>query len=340
MAILAGWIMSHEAWKNGIVWNNDYAFTQNPERSGLHGMFHEQQYEFNKALFGESFAKSEWVQTLTFSALSQQLSNWIFGTQSVRSNAIQGLFTDNGFSGSSVRNMHKGGGWFGSSRDWQEFAALPEGFDAAFDGMYQTIKGSLLDLGLLFSDNTLAAKLTNFRMSVYSITDGKSFNQVAIEVSDSLLEQMGRSLFPSIDTLKKTASADGKTLAENWNQAFTRITQESLAVSRVVSLMGDTMSSVFGQNNTDGILKASDGLVQLFGTIDSFNSSFNAYYSNFYTGYEQVTQAWKDMAAGFTDIGITDMPTTRAQFRALVDSLDLNTEGGRSTFKSLMSLQG
>lgn len=274
----------------------------------------------------------QWGNLIIGSLFGGWLQNGMFGKERSTGSQFKGTFSESsqGFTGQYGINMKKTGGLFSSSKEWTDWYGLPTEVDSVMDTLYKRVRSSFIVLGETFDDTSLDEKLNGFvyRFNIAS-TDMKT---VADSVSNGLSKAMGDILTPSVSALMKTG--------ESWTTAFQRIMVEANSVSRVISLMGDTMSGVFGRNNLDNVLKTSDALVQLFGALDTFNSSFGAYYANFYTGNEQITQAWKDMAAAFGYAGITNMPTTRQQFRTMVDSLDLNTESGRSTFKSLMSLQG
>lgn len=334
-AIVAGWYMSSEAWKNGIRWDNTYGFTENPTQSGLHGALHQSQYDANKALFGKDFAESEFMQTITFSALSQQFSNMIWGGayKPTGISSVRGTFSeaDGGFTGQSGMEYRKSGGWFGSAKNTVQWKTVGNEFDAMMDGMYQSVRNSLLMAGAAFDDNSLLDKIRGF---TYTINEANTNNMKGSFAAwtEQVAQELGQIMFPSVGGLVKS----GETM---WSQVFARVINEANAVGRVFDYMGKTLSGVFGRDNADGILRASDNIVQLFGSIDALNSSFAAYYGNFYTQAEQVDKAWKDLGKQFGYLGVA-MPKTRSEFRSLVDSLDLSSGYGQSMFASLMSLQG
>ncbi|MBS1143362.1 MAG: hypothetical protein H6R14_768 [Proteobacteria bacterium] len=334
-AIIAGMWMSSEAWKAGIRWEN-YAKQKDVELWDAEVAIRKTKDEPMKAIFGDGFVNSQFYAIAGGGSLSAQIhyaiQKALFGAKYSTGSQTVGTFSEaeQGFTGQYGINMKKTGGLFKRGREWTDWYGLPSEVDAVMDAMYKAVRNGFVMLGETFDDTTIAQKMQGFAYSIY--VGSTDMEAVVSAATQNLTKAMADRIIPSISTLQKSG--------ELWTATFERVLSEAQAVNRIVGLMGDTMSSVFGRNNLDNVLKASDAFVQLFGSIDALNSSFSAYYANFYTGLDQVNQAWKEMAAAFTDIGITNMPTTRAQFRALVDSLDLNTEGGRSTFKSLMSLQG
>lgn len=335
-AIVAGMWMSSEAWKKGIRWSN-YAKAPGSEYD-LETYMRASKDKPLAAIFGQDFVDSEFYAVMSGSSLSAQIHGalkkalWGGEWEAKGQPRIKGTFTeaDAGLVNGKVgQKFQKDGGLFTSSKETVKWNRMSSEFDAMMDGMYRSIRNTFILTGEIFEDDTLAAKLAGF---TFSFQDKKAKNmQSAVgRVAEQLTEAMGNVLLPAIQGLR--------TEGEAWSAAFGRVLQEASAVNRVFDLMGKTMTGVFGQDNANGILAASDAFIKLFGSIDAFNASFSAYYGNYYTQLEQITQAKDDLQNAFNAIGVT-MPTSRAEFRALVDSLDLATASGRSTFASLMSLQ-
>lgn len=329
-AIVAGMWMSSEAWKAGIRWEN-YAAQDDVKywdaEVGLRAMKDKPM----EAIFGKDFVNSQFYAIASGSSLSAQIhyaiQGALFGKSRVTGSQITGAFTEaeQGFTGMQGVSYKKSGGLFSKSKEWTEWNALPAEVDSAMDMIYRGVRNSFIMLGEVFQDTSLAQKLQGF---VYSFTVGELS---ADSVANGLSSAMSSVLTPSINAATKAG--------ESWSQAFQRVLSETNAVSRAFELMGRSLITTFGQNNLNGILAASDAFVQLFGSVDAFNQSFSNYFGSFYTVAEQAAQSWRDMKDAFDRVGVA-MPTSRAAFRALVDSLDLSTASGRATFKQLMDLQG
>ncbi|MER2537635.1 MAG: hypothetical protein ABTQ26_00185 [Azonexus sp.] len=337
-AIVMAMKMSSDAWKAGVRWDGTYDFTNDPIKGGPSGPHHERQNQVASAIFGKDFANSEFFATVSGNALSQLVHNMAWGgaiTTGVPD--MRGRFSEsgNGFTnGQTGQEITEHGGWFTSTKRWWEWKDISPELDKQMDIMYLSISNALLSIGDLFSDNTMLDKIKSFSIDIRLASNDSTLTTVA----EQLTEAMGNLFFPSVQALRHAASTDGKTAAESWSDALGRIITETQAVSRIFDLLGKSLVDSFGPNKADSILKASDNLVTLFGSVDNLNSSFGSYYSNFYTGSEQTAQAWKDMGKAFDLMGIA-MPTTREGFRALVDGLDLTTLSGQITFKGLMDLQ-
>lgn len=329
-AIVAGMWMSSQAWKAGIRWEN-YAAQDDVKywdaEVGLRAMKDKPM----AALFGKDFVNSEFYAVMSGSALSAQIhyaiQGALFGKTRVTGSQINGTFSEaeQGFSGMQGVNYKRSGSLFRSSKEWTEWSALPAEVDNAMDMIYRGVRNSFIMLGEVFEDTSLAQKLQGF---VYSFTVG----ELSIDsVTNGLTQTMSARLTPAINAAAKAG--------ESFQQTFQRVINETNATQRAFEVMGRSLVATFGQNNLNGILAASDAFIQLFGSVDAFNQSFDAYFQNYFTAQEKTARGWSDMIVAFDQIGVA-MPTSRAAFRALVDSLDLSTTQGRATFKSLMDLQG
>ncbi len=98
--------------------------------------------------------------------------------------------------------------------------------------------------------------------------------------------------------------------------------------------------------NSTGPLSAAaaTGLVELMGGLEAFTEATRNYYDLFYSAEEkkqlQLAAAAKEVekfnaAMGLSGEGAID---TKAEFRSLVESLDLNTEAGRQAYASAMDV--
>lgn len=64
------------------------------------------------------------------------------------------------------------------------------------------------------------------------------------------------------------------------------------------------------------------------GGLDSYLQSLNTYIETFLTPSEQVIGQWQNIGDAFTALGLK-MPTTNAEFRKLVEGIDVSTEAGQ-----------
>jgi hypothetical protein len=95
----------------------------------------------------------------------------------------------------------------------------------------------------------------------------------------------------------------------------------------------DALGGLFAGLSVDDVL----ALDTAFGGLGNVMSAAAGYIGSFYTEAERLAMTTEQLRQSFADIGVA-MPESNAAFRALVDSLDLTTEGGRDLFRSLMEV--
>jgi uncharacterized protein (TIGR02594 family) len=83
----------------------------------------------------------------------------------------------------------------------------------------------------------------------------------------------------------------------------------------------------------------SRAMVNAAGGLDAFLSGMEDFNSNFLTDSERLVGSWRNMADEFTKLNLK-MPTTNAEFRALVGGIDTSTEAGQKLFGKVISLSG
>lgn len=86
-------------------------------------------------------------------------------------------------------------------------------------------------------------------------------------------------------------------------------------------------------------VEARDGIVSLSGGLDQFVSKVTGYVSNFYSSEEQAGITAKGIKDALEAVGITADLTSKTDFRALVDSLDVSTTKGQEQFATLLNVQ-
>lgn len=98
-------------------------------------------------------------------------------------------------------------------------------------------------------------------------------------------------------------------------------------------------------NLRDLSFDAAAGLIAAAGGLDQFNQGLTGYLGNYFTEEEQRQVAVDRTTAAFKALGLT-MPSleqasdaARAQFRAMVEGININTEEGQKQYTGLLALQ-
>jgi hypothetical protein len=121
--------------------------------------------------------------------------------------------------------------------------------------------------------------------------------------------------------------------------AIKRLSSSLMTVNAVFDTLGTTLleSSLAGGD-------LASKLADAFGGLENFASATSTYYEAFYseqertaTGVRQLTETLGRLGIALPNTGATD---ALAQYRALVDAQDINTESGRTAYAALVTLSG
>ncbi|WP_417594971.1 hypothetical protein [Oceanospirillum sp.] len=86
-------------------------------------------------------------------------------------------------------------------------------------------------------------------------------------------------------------------------------------------------------------VELTQSLAGLAGGFDQLQSQTSAYYSNYFSSAEQQAYLQQQLTAAFAEYN-AELPKSKAEYRALVESLDLTSASGQQAYTRLMQLQG
>jgi hypothetical protein len=233
---------------------------------------------------------------------------------------LNGTFSDQGFVGNFQADWTRKVGIFGGKkRGTTDFPISPDqvnSLNSTVDGIVTSIDAFIKATG--DADRSLAGWTYTVRRQ---IDTQEQQEQLTKDLADSI----GKKLIPEVVALQQKDEA----LAD----AMTRLSAEFSLTAGAIDLTGQSFGAVGLAS-----LAARDDLVQLLGGLQSATSSLQPYFEKFYTDAERVASTTRLMNAQFAALGITTIPQTNEQFRALVEAQDLSTEAGRQMFASLIQL--
>lgn len=251
------------------------------------------------------------------------LFNRAFGRKLVDS-GIEGTFSGEGFSGNSFEFLK--GGTFRS--DKTNRGTIDPALDSSLDQQFAALRTVSLELGKVLgvSGDALNGFSQSIKLSFKDLTQ-EQIQQKLTETFNDLGENLARAVLGSAGT---ALINEGETASE----ALVRLAAGLQSVNAIFSGLGETLfeSSIAGAD-------AASQLISAFGGVDQFNAAASTYFQNFYTEQERVDAATRRLTGAFSDLGLT-LPSTREEFRKLVDSQDLTTEAGRNTYAALLQLSG
>ncbi len=130
------------------------------------------------------------------------------------------------------------------------------------------------------------------------------------------------------DILFEELRAEG----ENTAQTVVRAASEFVALNDLLTNTKDTL----GLTGIEAI-KASTGLIELVGGLESFTNIAQSYYQNFIPESERIITSFKTFKEQFAELNLS-LPESREGFRQLVEGLDLSSDAGRKTYADLLLL--
>ena len=227
--------------------------------------------------------------------------------------------------------------FFGMSKS--KSTSKKDASDPAFDDAVSAIQDSVLDMADTL--NVASDAFANFsyktKWSIAGLTDEQAAQRLGVE-----LEAYGSAL--ASHALNVAIAAEG--LRGQLGGGWTTLQRDGELAADVierltgnlggVNAMFDYMNKALYDGSLTGAI-AADHLVEMFGTLDTFNSSMTAYLSGFYSDAERLAFLTGQLSESMADLNIA-MPTTKEAFRSLVDAQDLATESGRETYAALVQL--
>lgn len=81
---------------------------------------------------------------------------------------------------------------------------------------------------------------------------------------------------------------------------------------------------------------AASSFVELFGSLENFEQSTSFFFTEFYSAAEQLDAGATDLVRTLTELGVSAIPATRAEFRALVS--DLMAAGNQAAAASVIQI--
>lgn len=156
-----------------------------------------------------------------------------------------------------------------------------------------------------------------------------SFGDVARKQGDVAAEIVRQSIagFESLDGSLSSIGEIIKTLdgsADDLAQTYTAL----IDVRDVLMSVGES-----GDALTATMIRGAGG-------IDALQDSLSNYFADFFSDQERTSAQLAQLSADFARIGVQTIPTTREQFRALVESIDTSTDAGQKFFSQVIGLAG
>ena len=200
--------------------------------------------------------------------------------------------------------------------------------------------GGSLSTGATFGES---GKGSNYEGTLYEQTSSHSVD------SKTALENFTTDLMQGTIQALQAAGDIPKSVAA----MISGVDAESLTKEAATALVNDITTLVTGVNNFRAAIEgmpfeelkglsfdAAQGLIAVAGGMERLGANLGTYYDNFYTDEEKRAKTVANINKATAGTGFDAATATRAQFRALVEAQDLNTEAGRKMYATLLGLSG
>lgn len=230
-----------------------------------------------------------------------------------------------------LMQFHEDGGWFGSDSDWserrRETADIGTAAQTAIKNIFLESKSMFTAIGKVAGVTAADVNYAFANMSANLDVDlkGLTGDQIVKELNaviGSKLDEAAKVLFSSFDKYKK--------FGEEYLTTVVRVTDTNTKIQQVLTNIG--INTV-----VDNLYDITEGMAELAGGIDKFVEQYDFFKTNFLTSKEQLVPVQRAVNDELTRLGLS-LSMNREQFTAVVRSLDVTTESGRSTYQALMNL--
>lgn len=221
-------------------------------------------------------------------------------------------------------------GLFSSSSTSQntKSSGLGSGFTDQISSIVGGLRGAVLDAATKLGVDGAASVIDSFSVNLGSISfkdmTGAEIKDALNSVFSKLGDDISAAVFPQITSMQQVGEGALETLS--------RLVAEYTSVDNAMALMGKT----FGATGLAS-LAARDALVQAAGGLDAFTSQAQFFTDNFITSAAALVPIAKAVRAELTRLGAGAI-TTKDEFAALVQGIDVSTSAGAALYSALMKV--
>jgi phage-related minor tail protein len=250
------------------------------------------------------------------------------GPTEVKSTGIMGWLNGTGAGGQSYQQLHQDGGLFRSDKNWTN----PTNFDAATTSQlsqaFLAIRASAQQAAQTLGVSSAAIDQFATTFDIKLTGDAAANEKAITDFFSGISDQLAKMAMPNLDEFSKSGETASATL--------NRLIGDFKATDLMAQMLGKTAVDVFGSVGIEST-KARERLIELAGGADILNQQAASYAQNFLTDAQRLEPVQKALDAAMSSLGLSSV-TTREQFKACIDSLDLTTEAGAQQFASMMKL--
>lgn len=272
------------------------------------------------------------------SLLGGALSNIFGGKESLRD---QGIRIVGGTLSSMIddimvqayASIHRSGGWFRSSRDYDRFTTL--GDDVA--SQFSLVLGSMADAVRAAADALgLNMDEINARIAAFQI------EEIRISTMDLSAEEARKELEAAFSAIFDGLAGHVVPFIEQFQQVGEGMAETLIRVATGVQVTQEAMIQLgFALDETDPerFAQVSEALMDLVGGVDAFIDGMSSFVNSFASEEHKFAVAQDALTRAFAQLGI-EIPASRDAMWGLMQAQDAATESGREVIAMLLRLAG
>lgn len=205
---------------------------------------------------------------------------------------------------------------------------LDSDFGKQIGAIFQSIGSVISDSALLLGFDVEEA-LNAFQIDLGTISlEGLSGEEIEAELQAVFSQQadlIAGAAIPSLEEFQK--------VGEGLFDTLTRVTQEQVIFNDNIDKLGMNLSSLSSVMQ----IEVAQSVIDLIGGLENFADLTNSFVDDFFTDAEKFTMLENSVSEAFESLGLS-MVNSNAEFRALVEGVDLTTESGRELFAALLEI--
>ena len=221
------------------------------------------------------------------------------------------------------------GGWFRSDKEsrYTAFQALDDNVSRILDKVFQNMSATLVELTLGLG--------TDMNATLNYVFSGAKINLAGMsgdEMNKALSEHFSAMGDNAVDALFGHILRSYQQVGEGMLETATRILIDKEVVLDTLEM---TNQAFYG--GTLSIIEFSEAIIRMAGDLDTLRESAESYYDKFFSDEEKQIRLQEQLTGILSDMNLV-LPGTRAGYRNLVESLNLNTEAGQRAYVTLLKL--
>lgn len=221
------------------------------------------------------------------------------------------------------------GGWFSSdSFDWSYLSEPLDGNTSKlFDNVFRDLGRTIVELTKELGADTQKALDYNFSAIKINL-QGMDAETISRTISENI-SNVGDKM---VQDLLGTIVGEYQKINEGLLETAVRLATDREAVLNVLRITGQAFVG-----STSDILAFSEAIIGIAGDLDALQSAAQTYYDKFFSDAEKQTYLQTQLARSFTDMNKV-LPATRAEYRSMLETLDLQTEAGKENYVTMLTL--